>query len=230
MKFVPLPDTRKGVTKEQLAELRSMGVLPSSLGAFANLAHFAEVGGLGMPAEGPGPKYWRDNATIWNTTRQEYEYVVLDRDMNGRWLSTTIGSPSKVWSILSPSAANFYRTYAAHFPTIPELVSLRMSREAAGSINFAAKGIPEDYPLGVDGGFPANCALRFNPTTVEPEVFNFEDYTRAFPINWEPTLPAIPGTGGKLSDEELVGAANGALASTMSMKDKAAAIRALANR
>jgi hypothetical protein len=230
MQFIAIPDPRKGVTKEQLAALRSMAVLPGSLGAFASTAHFAEQGGVGMPSEGIGPKYWRDNSTIWNASRQSYEYTMLERDGSGNFVQAQIDWSAEYWSIMSYSACNFYRTYAGHFPIIPKLVKVPMDRFTAGRLNFAAKGIPADYPLGVDGGFPANCAVRFNPETGAPEVFNFEEYGREFPIDWTPKLPAVPGTGGKLSDEELVGAASGALASSMSVKDKAMAIRALANR
>lgn len=231
MKFVPIPDPRKGVTKEQLADLRSMGILPGVLGAYASVAHFAEQGGIGMPAEGGMPKYWRDNSTIWNP-KETYTYTMLERssDMPSLFVAVPLNFSDPMWSIMSFEVANFYRQYAAHFPTIPRLVKRTMDRFEAGRINFAAKGAPADYPLGVDGGFPANCAVRFNPETGAPEVFNFEEYGREFPIDWTPKLPAVPGTGGKLSDEELVGAASGALESSMSVKDKAMAIRALANR
>jgi len=230
MKFIAIPDPRKGVTKEQLADLKSMAVLPGVLGAFANTAHFAEQGGIGMPSEGLGPKYWRDNSTIWNAARQSYEYTMLERDGGGNFVQAPLDFSGAMWEILSPSAANFYRTYAGHFPIIPKLTRVTMDRFGAGRLNFASKGIAADYPLGVDGGFPANCAVRFNPETGAPEVFNFEEYGREYPIDWTPKLPSLPGTAGKLSDEELVGAASGALASSMSTKDKAAAIRALANR
>ena len=230
MKFIAIPDPRKGVTKEQLAELKSMAVLPGALGAFANTAHFAEQGGIGMPSEGLGPKYWRDNSTIWNSARQSYEYTMLARGTDGNFVQTAIDWSADYWSILSPAAANFYRTYAAHFPVIPKLVRVTMDRFAAGRLNFAAAGTPADYPLGVDGGFPANCAVRFNPETGAAEVFNFEEYGREFPIDWTPKLPPTPGAAGKLSDSELVGSVGGVLASPMSDKDKAAAIRALVNK
>ncbi|MBL8213049.1 MAG: hypothetical protein JNK87_20200, partial [Bryobacterales bacterium] len=132
--------------------------------------------------------------------------------------------------IMSFGCANFYRQYAAHFPVIPKLVRKTMTRFDASRINFATKGIAEDYPLGVSGGFPANVALRFNPQTGEPEAFNFEEYVREFPFDWTPKAPPLPGSGGRLSDEELVGATSGLLASPLSIKEKAAAIRQLANR
>ena len=231
MKFIAIPDPRRGaVTKEQLAELRSMAVLPGTLGAFASVAHFAEVGGVGLPSEGPTAKYWRDNATIWNPSQETYEYVMLERDANGNFAQAPLNFSDPVWEILSFGCANFYRQYAAHFPVVPKLVRKTMPRFDAGRINFAAKGIAEDYPLGVSGGFPANVALRFNPGTGEPEAFNFEEYVREFPFDWTPKAPPVPGSGGKLSDEELVGATSGLLASPLSIKEKAAAIRQLANR
>lgn len=226
MKFVAIPDPRKGVTPEQLADLRSMAVLPGTLGAFASVADFANKGGIGMPAEGNTPKYWRDNSTIWNPGRETYNYTMLARDTQGNPQRMGLDWSSSVWSILSPSACNFYRTYEGHFPQIPALISVPMFRVEAGRFNFAAKGTPADYPLGVDGGFPANCAVRFNPETGDPEVFNFEEYCREFPIDWRPKLPSSR----TLSDEELVGAASGVLASNMEIKAKASAIRALVNR
>lgn len=231
MKFIPIPDPRKGVTKEQLVDLRSMGILPGVLGAYASVAHFAGEGGIGTPSEGMTPKYWRDNSTIWNP-KETYTYTMLERspDMPSLFVAVPLNFSDPMWSIFSQEVANFYRQYAAHFPAIPRLATLTVNRFEAGRINFAAKGTPADYPLGVDGRFPANCALRFNPQTGEPEAFNFEDYVRTYPIDWTPKAPPVPGSGGKLSDEELVGAVSGALASLTNIKDKAAAIRALANR
>lgn len=225
MKFIPIPDPRKGVTKEQLVDLRSMGILPGVLGAYASVAHFAGEGGVGMPSEGITAKYWRDNSTIWNP-RDSYTYTMLERDANGNFAQAPLNFSDPAWSIFSQEVANFYRQYAAHFPAIPRLVTLTVGRFEAGRINFAAKGTPADYPLGVDGRFPANCALRFNPQTGEPEAFNFEDYTREFPLDWTPRSIST----GALSDEELVGAASGVLASDLNLKAKAAAIRALVNR
>lgn len=230
MKFVPIPDPRKAVTKEQLADLRSMTVLPGTLGAFASVSHFAEAGGIGMPSEGSTPKYWRDNATIWNPSRQVYEYTMLARDSAGNFVQAPLNFSDPMWSIFSHDVANFYRQYAAHFPVTPKLIRVTTDRFEAGRINFASKGTPADYPLGTDGGFPANVALRFNPQTGEPEAFNFEEYVREFKFDWTPKAPPLPGSGGSLSDEELVGATSGLLASPLPIKEKAAGIRQLANR
>ena len=79
-------------------------------------------------------------------------------------------------------------------------------------------------------GRPAPVALRFNPQTGAPEAFLFEEYVREFPFDWTPKAPPLPGSGGRLSDEELVGATGSIVSSPMTTKDKAAAIRQLASR
>jgi len=233
MKFIPIPDPRGGtVTKEALADLKALAVLPGTLGAFASVSHFAEAGGIGLPSEGMTAKYWRDNATIWNPAQQTFDYVMLERDASGNFVRAALDFSDPMFEILSFSAANFYRQYAAHFPVIPRLVRKSMTREEAGRINFAAKGVAADYPLGAGTGssFPTNVALRFNPQSGAPEAFLYEEYLREFPFDWTPKAPPVPGSGGRLSDEELVGATGSIVSSPMTTKDKAAAIRQLASR
>jgi hypothetical protein len=231
MKFYPIPDPRRSaVSREMLSDLRKVGIIPQSIGWFANEQHWIEATGVGAPSDGPA-KYWRDNATIYSP-QEQYTYYALDRNSDGSYRRLNLSSqlPSDGYSdatfnVLSYSTANFYRTYAQHFPSIPRVIARSMNRYEAGRLSFAA-GPAEDYPLSL----PSNMALRFNPQSGHPEAFFWEEYTRAFPIDWTPKLPPLPGTPGRLTDEELVSILSGILESQMNLKEKAAAIRQLAAR
>jgi hypothetical protein len=242
MKFISIPDPRKaGMTKESLVELKHLGVIPSNIGAFASVAHFAEAGGMGMPSEGTTAKYWRDNSTIWQPDRSEFLYVMLERNPDGSFVRMPLNFSDPSFEIYSSGTANFYRQYATHFPFIPRLVAKAMPRYEAGRFNLAATGVAEDYPVGIylndptgSNGlrptFPSNIALRFNPQTGTPEAFLWADYIREYPFDWTPAAPPAPGMPGRLSDDELVNAASGVIASPMAIKEKAAAIRYLGSR
>lgn len=242
MKFVPIPDPRKGtVTKESLADLRQLGVIPASIGAFASLVHFGEAGGIGIPSEGSTAKHWRDNATIWQRERDKFPYIMIERNADGSFARLPLNFSHSSFEIFSPGTANFYRQYAKHFGFIPKLVTRTFERYEAGRINFAAAGTAEDYPLGTffddptaSGGkrasFPSHVALRFHPQTGQPEAFVWEEYVREYPMDWTPVTPPEPGSGGKLSDEELVSAATGILSMKLGIRDKAVALRELIAR
>lgn len=247
MKFYPIPDPRRSlVSRDMLADLRKTGIIPHNIGWFVNEQHWIEATGVGASVDGPA-KFWRDNATIYNP-KEHYSYLALDRNPDGSYKRVNLASQSPfdgfsdpTFNVLSVATANFYRTYAGHFPSIPRLVVRSMNRYDAGRLSFVP-GPTEDYPLGFplddptgpDNGkrwsFPSSMALRFHPQTGQPEAFYWEEYGRAFPIDWTPKLPPLPGTPGRLTDDELIGILGGILDSQMSLKDKAAAVRQLALR
>lgn len=232
MKFIAIPDARSGaVTKEMLTASQQAGILPRSIGAFASEQHFIQSVGVMPPTEGAGAKFWRENAAIWNPAKESFEYVVLDRNADGSIVKMPLNFSDPTFEIYSLGTANFYRTYAQLFPYIPRLVIKSMSRYDASRLNFSA-GVPEDYPLGVPTGdpytktsFPSNMALRFNPQTGQVEAFYWEEFVRETPIDWTPTIVTK-----KWSDEELVNAVTGLVATSIPVKDKAAAIRQMAGR
>lgn len=79
MKFYPLLDVTRPetLTKENLQGMRTLNMLPVT--AYASLAHFAETGGQGLPAEGQGPKFWRDNgALVIPSPQQKLELPAAD--------------------------------------------------------------------------------------------------------------------------------------------------------
>jgi hypothetical protein len=240
MKFFPIPDPRKGgVTKEMLADLKQANVIPHNIGAFASASHWIESVGVAPPSEGATPKMWRDNATIWSAG-DTFQYLMLDRGADGQILRWPINFSDPAFDYLSPGAAAFYHQYAKHFPVIPRLVLRTMSRYESGRMQFGP-GNAEDYPLGVlledetgpvPGGkratFPSDMALRFNPQTGQPEAFYYHEYVREYPMDFTPYLPPLGSQ--RLSDEELVSAVSGVVASRMTVREKAGAIRQMANR
>lgn len=239
MKFFSIPDPRKGgVTKEMLADLKQANVIPHNIGAFASATHWIESVGVAPPSEGQNPKMWRDNATIWSAG-DTFQYLMLERAADGQFLRWAINFSGATFDYLSPGAASFYHQYAKHFPIIPRLVLKTVNRYEAGRMQFA-QGNGEDYPLGIllddetgpiPGGkratFPSDMALRFNPVTGQPEAFYYHDYVREYPVDYTVN---VPGSGTRLSDDELVGAVSGVVASKMTVKEKAGAIRQIANR
>ncbi|HUQ94971.1 MAG TPA: hypothetical protein VM120_25050 [Bryobacteraceae bacterium] len=242
MKFLPIPDPRTGaVNKQMLADLQQANILPHNIGAFASEGDFIAAAGSGAPTEGSGAKFWRDSATVWNFQTERFQYVILDRTPDGNLTRLPLDFSDTAFSIFSLSTANFYRQYAKHFPVIPRPVIKTMTRYDAGRLNFAT-GITEDYPLGIlhedftgpiDGyraSFPSNMALRFHPQTGQPEAFYWEEYVREYPFDWTPVAPPAPGGVQKLSDGELISSVTGVITSTMSLKDKASAVRQLAGR
>lgn len=238
MKFFPIPDARKGaVTKEMLVNLQQANVIPHNIGMFASDAHFIEAVGVMPPQEGAGRKLWRDNATIWQPSRAEFSYVMIERGTTGEFNKVDLtaegdrmGFSDPSFEIYSLGTANFYREYIKHFPLVPRLVLRGMTRNDAMRLNFSA-GTAEDYPLGMPTGdeiahttFPSNMALRFNPQTGQPEAFYWEEYVREFRPETEVS------TSLKLGDEELVNVVTGVILAKMTVKEKALAIRQLAGR
>lgn len=232
MKFFAIPDPRRGaVSKEMLSELRQAGILPGNLGAFASEQHWIEATGVAAPSQGTA-KYWRDNATIWQPWKEEFEYLVLARNADGSFarldlvskdaFGNVTGFSDPTFEHLSLAAANFYRQYAKHFPFIPKLTLRRMSSFDAGRLSFAP-GVAEDYPLHI----PSEMAIRFHPQTGQPEVFRWAEYAREHPMDW---TPRQIHSGGRLSDGELVSAVSEVMASALSIAEKAEAIRQIAAR
>lgn len=191
MKFFAIPDTRAGaVSREALAALQQCNIIPHQIGAFASDQHWIQAVGVMPPTEGSGPKYWRDNSTIWNPSKETFEYVALDRNPDGSIVKMPLNFSDSTFEIYSPGTANFYRTYAQLFPFIPRLVIKQMTHFDAGRLNFSS-GAPEDYPLGATTGdayvktsFPSNMALRFNPQTGQVEAFYWEEFVKEVPIDW----------------------------------------------
>ncbi|MCZ2149502.1 MAG: hypothetical protein LC126_17225 [Bryobacterales bacterium] len=242
MKFFPIPDPRNGgVTKQMLADLQQAGVLPHNIGAFASEQNWIEATGVGAPKDGEGAKYWRDNATIWQSTTDAFQYLMIDRAADGGIARMPLNFSDSTFRIYSLETAQFYQQYAKHFPVIPRLVLKTMNRYDAGRLNFSS-GAAVDYPLGIlladptgpmagfRATFPSNMALRFNPQSGQPEAFYWADYVREYPFDWTPAAPVAPGGVQKLSDAELVSAIGGVVGSAMAVKDKASAIRQLAAR
>lgn len=235
MKFYPIPDPHSGaVTPQMLADLQQIGILPRNIGAFANANHWQSVSPVLPPTEGTGAKFWRDNATLWDS-REQYSYLMLARNADGSYANMPVDSVPN-GEIYSPSTVTFYREYQTHFTRIPSFVVKTMARGDAGRINFA-QGQTVDYPLGIHlenddtapGGrratFPTNMALRFNPQTGLVEAFYVEEYVKANPLDY---TPRDPNAGKRLSDGELVSAVSIVLGTTLDVAKKAAAIRQLA--
>ncbi|MFN7932710.1 MAG: hypothetical protein U0R19_05245 [Bryobacteraceae bacterium] len=232
MKFFAIPDTRAGaVSREALAALQQCNIIPHQIGAFASDQHWIQAVGVMPPTEGTGAKYWRDNSTIWNPSKETFEYVVLDRNPDGSIVKMPLNFSDPTFEIYSPGTANFYRTYAQLFPFIPRLVMKQIGRFDAGRLNFSS-GASEDYPLGATTGdsyvktsFPSNMALRFHPQSGQVEAFYWEEFVKEVPIDWTPKIVTR-----KWSDDELVSAVTGLLATPLGVKEKAAAIRQIAGQ
>ncbi|MBI4906506.1 MAG: hypothetical protein HY820_22950 [Acidobacteria bacterium] len=235
MKFYPIPDPRSGaVTPQMLADLQQIGILPRNIGAFANAFHWQSVSPVLPPLEGSGPKFWRDNATLWDQ-RSTYDYLMLARNADGSYASHPVDSVPN-GDIYSLQTVNFYREYGSHFSRIPSFVVKTLAREDAGRLNFSA-GQTVDYPIGIyldndptaangrRATFPPNMAMRFNPQTGQAEAFFVEEYVKAHPLDY---TPRDPNAGRRLSDGELVSAVGLVLGTTMEVAKKAAAIRQLA--
>lgn len=248
MKFYRIPDARTpgGATPEMIADLKSTKIIPGNIGAFASEQDWISQTQVGAPSDGLGPKFWRDNATIYGVYRETYDYLTIGRNQDGSItkldLRTPNGFSDETWFHYSPSTARFYRQYLQHFPLIPTLTRRTLSRYDARRMNFTAKPgsttPAEDYPLGIFLGdpssdnrvpsFPSNMALRFNPQTGITEAFYWEEYVREFPFDWTPTVPAMGGSGPKLSDQELVATVQFILTGQESIAAKASAIRQVA--
>ena len=177
MKFYTLLDVNRPetLTEENLKGMRTLNLMPVQ--AYVSLAHFAKEGGQGLPAEGDDPKFWRDNSALAWQDGKARQYVYISRQP---WAINF--SDSGAMSIFSQTATNFYREYADHFPSIPKPIRRQETWEEAVRINFASTGKPAEFPLAVATGdglatttFPANVALRFNPTTGLAEAFLIEE-------------------------------------------------------
>ena len=238
LKVIPIPDPRKGpITKETLAALRQNFLLIPSIGAFASEQHWIESTGVGAPVDGNSAKYWRDNGAIWQTTKDTFQYLVLERNPDGTFVRMPLNFSDQSFNYLGPITATFYRQYARHFPIIPRLVLKSMSRFDSARLNFGPR-IAEDYPLGsifpdptTENGrvtLPNEIAFRFNPQTGAPEAFWITDYMKEYPFDYTPQEPPPPGSSQRLSDDELVNAVSSIVTTPMSVKDKASAIRQIA--
>jgi hypothetical protein len=91
-------------------------------------------------------------------------------------------------------------------------------------ISFDA-GATVTFPYPITLPFPTNMAVRFNAGG-KPEAFFIEDYVREHPLDWTPRdKNATP-----LSDPELVAAVSSIIAASLSMQQKATAIRSIVRR
>jgi len=228
--LVTLPLPGATITQETLAELRKRGVLPSDITAFSAIDAFAAAFGGSLPfvpQDATGEKRWAD-------TGRPTEYITvsgfLDTKNPATWSDFTM-------TVVGLTIARFWQERAAAqdhvFGRIPRLV--KYSSSEGLKMNMAADVgrtpgprtvslIEAPYPLAKlqddssgDGGkrwsWPTNHAMRFNPSSGLVEVFDYQEYSRAFPI--VTTVSVGAGTGAirlrGMSDEAFLAAAGAAL-------------------
>src|SRR5215470_3415846 len=116
LKVIPIPDPRSGpVTKEALTALRDDGLLLPSIGAFTSEQHWIESTGVGAPTEGTGAKYWRDNAAVWQTSKDTFSYLTLERNADGSFVRMPLNFSDPSFAYYGMNTAVFYQQYVKHF-------------------------------------------------------------------------------------------------------------------
>lgn len=235
MKFVPIP--RFPCTAEELADFRALVFMPRNIGAFP----IQQVVAGTIPSAGPTVKPWRDNAAVWNPGQQSFTYTVQRGEVNLR-LRPRQGDAgnvivdaegiTEIETVYSMQATRFYhdrfiKSGGREFARIPKLVQVTIDRAEAQRLNIATPptAVEVEWPIAVptgDAQIPTtinpDVAFRYNPQTGRVEAFSITEYDREFPL--------VVGSG--MSDQELVDAVAGILASGMSITEQAKAIRMVA--
>lgn len=235
MKFIPIPQFP--CQPEELAAFREAVSMPGNIGAFASQQ---VVGGV-IPAVGP-VKPWRDNAAVWQSWLQSFEYTVQrgevrlslrSRQSDAGIVVTDAEGIGELEGVYSMQAIAFYnrrflQSGGKEFARIPRLVRVTVDRAEAGRLSIYNPSMPVavEWPIAIptgDAQIPTTInpkiAFRYGPTG-RVEVFNIDDYDREYPLT---------ATGG-MSDEELVGAVRFILAQNLGVEATARAIRQVSAR
>ena len=231
MKYV-VPNPKIGVRREDLDNLRTIGLVAGDIGYFVGETDWIGRTGVVPPTEGVGGKFWRSNSFIWGDA-SEKSYIVLDRENPG--LDLTVAADGEgfshyvTFSVLSQRAAWFLADNKKYFPVIPRLKFITVPKAEGLRMNFAKGAVTSDYPLAdfvvdetgpfeIDGvkhrsSWPGSFVPVFGANG-EVEIINLYD--------WK-----APASSVMLTDEEVIGAAQGILSSGMTVAKKAAALRSL---
>lgn len=237
----PLPTVQSpGLTRAEIDSLYPQNLLPNNIGLFADTSDYISRTQVGAPTDG-SPKYWRDNATIWNplgpTGQGIFLYVIADgsliltQDGKTPYIVPNDGfSHPDTWATLGPRLAQFFQQsdVLPHFPVIPKLKIISMAKADAMRMSFAP-GVAMAPPIAVlmadETGAITWNGVRYRSTYNTQFVPRFNDANgKAEYFEWSKWAPA---TGAKLSDSELVLAVQGILGSGMSTAAEAAALRGL---
>lgn len=216
------------ITQELLNELRKRGVLPSDITAFHAIESYAAAFGglLIVPQDSQAEKRWSD-------TGKPTEYITingfLDTSDPATWSDFTM-------TVVGSTIARFWQERVAAkdpvFARIPRLVKFTVANPSGmnmwadynrvvgpRTVNAVESPYPlaklQDDPVGFNGkswSWPQNHGLRFNPQSGLPEVFDYQEYTRAYQI----TYSASVGGGGAIrvkgmTDESFLSATAGAI-------------------
>ena len=232
MKFVKIPSFPS--SEKELQDFRDLVFLPKNIGAFYRKELVAGT----IPSDGSSIKPWRDNATVWNPGKETFEYIFQKGtvELKIRSLAGDAGNQivdaeglMELEGTYSGKAIKFYndrflKSGGKEFAKIPKLVKVELSRNEAKRLNLSAPGSSAEdlYPVAlpfddshIKTTLNPNIAFRFTPSG-DVEGFDIDEYDHEFPL--------VVGSSG-LSDQELIDSVEGILLSTMSVADKAKAIR-----
>lgn len=226
---VPVPFPGATITADIISELHKRGVIPSDVTAFHAIDGFAAACGGSLPyvpQDSSADKRWADLG-------KPTEYVTingsLDTNNPATWSDFTM-------TVVGFTIARFWQERVTAgdtvFGRIPRIVKYSVAEPSKmnmtadvlrlpGPRNVTLTEVP--YPLAKlqndpsgDGGkrwsWPTNQGLRFNPVTGLPEVFDYQEYSRAYPITT--TVSVGGGTGTirvKGTDEAFLAASAAAL-------------------
>lgn len=221
-----------------------------------NLMHWYSIRGLKVP------KFWCDTVSQmrpWDTTPVPFvthDGTAIDltapaafSDPMFRLVSTTVGKFYQ--ERIAAKDKVFYK--------IPRLVVSWWIPAEAGDMQFALGGPSAPYPLGrlepdplgpirlngqqMEGSsgpaegnlkcsYPANMAMRFDPSTGLPQTFDYQAYSAAYPIDWSVSVPGGQPSGGgsvvpTLSIDAMVTAISAALFSNPDNPTRESSVRKL---
>ena len=175
MKFFAIPDTRAGaVGREALAALQQCNVIPHQIGAFASDQHWIQAVGVMPPTEGSGAKYWRDNSTIWNPSKETFEYVALDRNPDDAWAWHAKELGAWYWDDMAQVHRQSPHAFAQHMSTPTLVIHGALDYRVPDAQGLAyyntlkAKGVPSRLVFFPDENHwilkPQNSRLWFKET------------------------------------------------------------------
>lgn len=173
MSYIQIPGFGPGAvtpTRESIAGLHVMNVIPSTVRAFASRSDFMLAGGMNVPPPLDGsPKFWCNPYT-----NKGSHIIKLRRDDAGNYLSAPFVRDVNVHPILlninSASANSFLETRKMHVPLL-DMVAIKPEEFGRMSLPEAEVEDPEDYPIGevfvihYSGGIPDFIQSSF-PTSV----------------------------------------------------------------
>lgn len=246
--IVPVSTSPNNVTFAQLQTLtQPFNLLKSNIGWFASPSDAIARTGQ-QPIDGPY-KPWRDNAFLWNPDKTHAYYLFIAKDSP---IDLSIGANfQEPWrssftaQVLGAGVVNFLATNKASIGKIPQLTWMKFRAADAARISVPSDFGPNsaNYPVGElrpwDGASPYFEIIE--PETRETmrvqsdwNSLTFLRYNDVGDVVVEFTkdfVPAPPSGAGKkftLTDDEVVGAVSGILASGESNKNKTSAIRKVA--